>query len=164
MLFENKQSGTHTDVFLDKLDMNHKINFSKRLEHDDPTVPLAELLLSKLQVVKLNEKDIVDMIVLLLEHELGEDGRDNINRIQISEYLSRDWGFYHTVEINLQKLEASLEGYSSFLTHENKRVIISKVENLKEVIERKPKSFGWKIRARSGESINWYEEVEEVYR
>ena len=40
-----------------------------------PTLPLAELLLSKLQVVKINRKDVLDALVLLAEHPLGPGRR-----------------------------------------------------------------------------------------
>ncbi len=163
LLFHDKQSGAHSDIFLDRLKMNHEINFSKRIEHDDPTVPLAELLLSKLQIVKLNEKDIIDAIVLLKEHQLGDSDDDEINLPQLSEILSKDWGFYHTVDINLAKIKSSLRAYSALLS-EDREDISSKIERLRTSIENRPKSLGWKIRSRSGESIKWYEEVEEVYR
>ena len=38
-----------------------------------PTLPLAELLLSKLQIVKINRKDVLDALVLLAEHPLAQD-------------------------------------------------------------------------------------------
>jgi hypothetical protein len=163
LLFQDKKTGAHSDVFLDRLKMNHEINFSKRIEHDYPTIPLAELLLSKLQIVKINEKDIMDAIVLLREHDLGDDDGDKINLVQVSEILSRDWGFYHTVDINLGKIGASLSAYSVLLS-EDRQDISSKIKTLRTSIESKPKSLAWKIRSRSGESIKWYEEVEEVYR
>ena len=36
-----------------------------------PTIPLAELVLEKMQIVKINEKDIIDTIMLLREHEIA---------------------------------------------------------------------------------------------
>lgn len=67
----NPVSKLHADVFFDELNMCHKINFKDRLEKDFPTIPLAELLLEKMQIVKLNEKDVKDSILLIREHEVG---------------------------------------------------------------------------------------------
>ena len=39
----------------------------------EPTLPPAELLLSKLQIVKINRKDILDSLALLSEYPLAED-------------------------------------------------------------------------------------------
>jgi hypothetical protein len=163
LLFEDKTNGFHSDVFLDKLVMNHEIDFSKRLESDYPTVPLAELLLSKLQIVKLNEKDIIDAVLLLREHELGENDKDAIDARRVSEILSRDWGFCHTVEINMKKVASSLSFYP-VLSEEDKHDISAKLSSLLSTILDKPKSMSWKLRARAGESIMWYQEVEEVFR
>jgi hypothetical protein len=163
LLFEDEKNKIHSDVFLGKLVMNHEIDFSARIEADYPTVPLAELLLSKLQIVKLNEKDIIDTILLLREHGLGESDQDTINVKRISDILSKDWGFCHTVEINIGKVNASLSSYH-FLADEDKKDVAAKLKNLVSSIDKKPKSMGWKLRSRAGESIKWYEEVEEVFR
>ena len=78
-IFGSASNGVHVDVFYEKLDFCHAIPLQDRLQVDAPTLPLAELLLAKLQIVKVTEKDFVDMIALLLEHELGEDDRDTLN-------------------------------------------------------------------------------------
>ena len=71
-IFGSASNGVHVDVFYEKLDFCHAIPLEDRLRVDAPTLPLAELLLGKLQIVKITEKDFVDMIALLLEHKLGE--------------------------------------------------------------------------------------------
>jgi hypothetical protein len=163
LLFENTKNAFHSDVFLDKLLMNHEVDFSKRLESDYPTVPLAELLLSKLQIVKLNEKDIIDSILLLREHELGKSDSDVIDMSRISDILSRDWGFCHTAEINLGKINSSLSTFSA-LSDEDRRDVSTKLKSFLSIIQEKPKSMSWKLRARAGENIKWYDDVEEVFR
>ena len=70
LIFNNPTNHIHVDVFMDKLDFCHPIPWKGRLEVDNPTIPLAELLLEKMQIVKINEKDIIDTIMLLLEHEI----------------------------------------------------------------------------------------------
>ena len=61
------------DVLVDALEMCHRVEFGSRLSKSRPTLPLAELLLSKLQVVKINRKDVLDALILLAEHPLAQD-------------------------------------------------------------------------------------------
>lgn len=163
-IFINKSGGnSHADVFLDKLEMNHVIDFKGRLEIDYPTITLSDLLLEKLQIVHLNEKDIKDSILLLLEHEVGEGDREQINMKYIAKIMADDWGFYYTTTTNLKKIEASLLKYNN-LTTEQRDIISSRIQKLLQGIEDEPKKLGWKIRARVGTSKKWYNEVEEVER
>ena len=53
--------------------MCHRIEFGDRLGKSRPTLPVADLLLSKLQIVKINRKDVLDALILLAEHPLGQD-------------------------------------------------------------------------------------------
>ena len=53
--------------------MCHRIEFGDRLGKSTPTLPVADLLLSKLQIVKINKKDVLDALILLAEHPLGQD-------------------------------------------------------------------------------------------
>ncbi|MBS7655619.1 hypothetical protein KEJ50_03865 [Candidatus Bathyarchaeota archaeon] len=163
IFFDKEEKRPHIDVFLDKLEMNHIIEFKDRLEKDYPTIPLAELLLEKVQIVKINEKDIKDVMVLLLEHEVGEGDKEVINAEYIAKILSKDWGFYYTVTLNLNKVKAFLEKYE-VITDEQRKIIEAKINKLLEVIEKEPKTLGWKLRAKVGPTKKWYNEVEEVER
>ena len=55
LLFNND---IKAEVVLDKLDYCHTIDLRNRIRFDYPTIPLADLLLSKLQIIKINKKDI----------------------------------------------------------------------------------------------------------
>jgi hypothetical protein len=153
----------HVDVFLDRLEMNHIIDFKGRLERDYPTIPLAELLLEKAQIVKINEKDIKDLIVLLLEHDVGEGDEETINMQRIVGIMAGDWPFYYTTTMNLNKMKSLLPKYD-VLTDEQRTHVASKIDKLLQAIENEPKSFKWKCRAMVGPSKKWYTEVEEVER
>ncbi|MFL5779064.1 MAG: hypothetical protein ACJ761_08995, partial [Chloroflexota bacterium] len=104
------------DVLVDRLEMCHRFDFGDRLQHSRPTLPLAELLLSKLQVVKINRKDVLDALVLVAEHPLAEDdgaadsslGMGAVNVPRILSFTSNDWGWWRTVTGNLDKLEQYL--------------------------------------------------------
>ena len=163
-IFINKSGGnSHVDVFLDKLDMNHVIDFKGRLEIDYPTITLSDLLLEKLQIVHINEKDIKDSFLLLLEHDVGEEDREQINMKYIAKLMGDDWGFYYTTTTNLKKIEVSLPKYDD-LTAEQRDLISLRIQKLLQRIENEPKKFGWKMRARVGPSKKWYNDVEEVER
>jgi hypothetical protein len=161
-IFDSKRALT-IDVFYDKLEMCHTIEFTSRLSLDDPTITLADLLLEKLQIVKINQKDIKDVIVLLREHQIGDTEIETINANYISDLLSREWGFYYTATTNLDKIKRSLSDYA-VLADIDRKDISAKIDRLRDVIESKPKSMRWKMRARIGPSSKWYNEVEEVVR
>ena len=141
-----------------------------------PTLPLAELLLSKLQVVKINRKDVLDALVLLAEHPLGQNdgaldsryGLGAINVPRILSFTSNDWGWWRTVTGNLDKLDQYL---ATDLTPEdldldNGRDVMfdpgEQVAALRSAIDEAPKSTRWKLRARVGERSSWYNEPEEM--
>ena len=164
------------DVLFDRLDMCHRIEFADRLGAASPTLPLAELLLSKLQVVKINRKDILDAIVLLAEHPLGPDdgapdarqGLGTINVPRILSLTSNDWGWWRTVTGNLEKLERYLatEHTADDINLDSGRAVLfdaaTQVAALRKAIDDAPKSTGWKMRARIGERRPWYREPEEM--
>jgi len=160
-IFENKARGYHADVFFDKLEMCHTIDFKGRLEIDYPTVGLAELLLEKLQIVQITEKDIKDLIVLLLEHKIGRGDKETINGSYIAEILSKNWGFYYTATNNLHKLIEVVPNYKVLRLNELEKVE-SQTRSLLNIIEKEPKSIGWKMRAKLGTKRKWYTEVESV--
>lgn len=149
------------EVFFDKLEMSHTINFDGRLEADSPTIPLAELLLQKMQIVKINEKDIKDAVVLLMAHDVGETDRETINLEALTRAgLTSDWGFYYTVTTNLQKVKEFVLNTTT-LEENNKSVIKERIDKILNYIERQPKTLSWKLRAKIGTKKQWYNEVED---
>ena len=148
------------EVFFDKLEMNHTIDYAGRLEADYPTLPPAELLLKKIQMVGMNEKDIKDTIVLLRAHEIGDDDHDRINRKTIGDRLFSDWGFYHTAMMNLQKIRGSLSNYEA-LGHDDVSVIIERLAQLVSYLEDGPKTMKWKLRAKIGTKVKWYNTIDD---
>jgi hypothetical protein len=162
-IFNDKDGNKAIDVFLGKLEMCHVIDFEGRLEADSPTVPLAELFLQKLQVVQLNEKDVQDTVILLREHDIGDSDKDEVNAAYVSSVLAKEWGFYYTVTTNLSKVKNFLQDYK-VLTDADKAIVSERIEKIRSRIEAAPKAMGWKMRARVGPSVKWYNLVEEVQR
>jgi hypothetical protein len=161
-IYNDKDGNKAIDVFLDKLEMSHVIDFSDRLEKDSPTVPLAELLLQKLQIVEINEKDIQDAIILLAEHDIGKTDEEQVNGPYIAATLGNQWGFYYTVSENLRKLKEFAEKYP--IADQDKQAVNERIGKLRALIEQQPKTLQWKLRARVGTSTKWYNVVEEVQR
>jgi hypothetical protein len=160
-IFENSQIGIHTDIFYEKLAFSHIIYWNNRLEIDNPTIPLAELLLEKMQIVKINEKDIIDTIMLLLEHPMGDKDHETINIKHIAELCSADWGLWRTTTMNLDKVRQLAQGYVQ-LSNEQKEKIANQVDTALVRIDKEPKSLAWRLRARVGDRVKWYRDVDEV--
>jgi len=160
-IFERPDTGLHVDVFFEKLSFCHVIYWEGRLEVDHPSIPLAEMLLEKMQIVKINEKDIIDTLMLLLEHPLGDQDQETINIKHIAALCSNDWGLWRTTTMNLDKVGQMARGYS-LLTSEQKEKIGSQVLTAQKRIEQEPKSLAWRLRARVGDRVKWYNEVDEV--
>jgi hypothetical protein len=161
-IFNDKEGNKAIDVFLGKFEMCHVIDYENRLEEDSPTVPVADLLLQKLQIVQTNEKDIQDTIILLREHEIGKTDNNEVNSEYVAKLLSNEWGFYYTVSLNLPKIKEFLDKYP--LSGEDKKVVTERIDKLHSTIEAAPKTFQWKMRAKIGPAKKWYNAVEEVQR
>jgi len=163
LIWDNKSNGVHIDIFLDKLEMNHDIPFKDRLDLDALTISLADMLLEKMQIVQLNEKDFIDTIMLIREHTVGNNGNtpETIDAGYVAKLLASEWGFYYTVTTNLGKVQARLEHYGE-LSPEDREDVTRKIGELLKRIEDEPKSFSWKMRAKVGSKSKWYRDVEEV--
>jgi hypothetical protein len=161
-IFDKPDTGLHIDVFYEKLDFCHAIHWNGRLEVDSPSIPLAEMLLEKMQIVQINEKDVIDTIMLLLEHPLGDSDKEVINIKRVAAICAADWGFWRTVTMNLEKVRALAHHYSQ-LTDEQKARVEQQVKDAVERLDKEPKSMGWKLRARVGDRVKWYKDVDEVH-
>ena len=162
-VYTDEANNRAVDIFFDRLEMCHAIDFKNRLELDSPTITLSDLLLQKAQIVKINEKDVKDIMILLREHSVGETEKETVNVRYIADLLSSDWGFYYTVTANLRKVQELLSQYEA-LAKVDLQDIKSKIDELLKAIENEPKSLKWKIRAKIGTSKRWYTEVEELVR
>ncbi len=160
-IFDRPEIGLHVDVFYEKLDFCHVIRWADRLEVDSPTIPLAEMVLEKMQIVQINEKDVIDTIMLLLEHPLGDSDRETINIRRIAELCSADWGLWRTTTMNLNKVRQLAHGYKQ-LKEEEKAHVEAQVSSALQRIEQEPKPLAWRLRDRVGDRVKWYKEVDEV--
>ena len=160
-IFYLQGSDLHIDIFFDKLDFSHVISWNERLEVDSPTIPLAELLLEKMQIVQINEKDIIDTIMLLMEHPLGDSDEETINIHLVAALCGKDWGLWRTTTMNLDKVKQMAGTYPQ-LTDQQQAYVASQVDQALERIEAEPKSMSWRMRSRVGDRVKWYKDVDEV--
>jgi len=146
------------DVFYDRLNYNHPIDYRGRLEVHPHCVSLADLLLQKLQIVQINDKDLKDAMLLLLAARVGVHADGEIDAPYVAKIMADDWGFYHTATTNLGKVKAAVDGVSA-LSGAERAIIIGNAEELLLTLEREPKSGKWKRRAEVGTKKPWYNEV-----
>lgn len=150
----------HLDVFVGEFRMCHAIPLQDRLLTDPVSIPLAELLLTKLQVVKANQKDLVDIAAILLTHELGENDGEQINLQRVTQLCGADWGLWRTSMRTLETFGASLDGLG--LSPSEGDRVRARADRVAAALTESPKSLRWKSRARVGDRLRWYEEPEEI--
>jgi len=160
LLFYDTANQRRVDVFIAKFEMCHAIPLAKRLTLNAWTIPLADLLLTKLQVFALNEKDQRDIVNLLHGHPLSDSDGDGINTAYLAQLLALDWGLWRTSTLNLERVRGGVARYE--LAPEQEEVVLARLDDLRSRIDEEPKNAKWRLRARVGERVKWYEEPEEV--
>jgi hypothetical protein len=162
-IFFDANSGRRIDVFVGDFEMCHKLPMKNRLGSHPVTIPLAELFLSKTQIVELNRKDALDIVSLLLDNKVGFSD-DTINIERISRLCLKDWGLYKTMTINLSKVEQVLVNDNPGLEREDIQKVLERIDTIRRILDHAAKPLFWKIRDKVGTRVRWYTEVEEVNR
>ncbi|BBG25479.1 hypothetical protein [Sulfuracidifex tepidarius] len=159
LMFYDPVLETTIDIFLDEFNMCHKIILKNRLNVMKYTIPTSDLLLSKMQIVKITENDYKDILALLHDVNIGDkDDEHTLNVNYIAKLLSDDWGFYKTFSINVDNVKK----YASSSYPDYFSSISKKLDEIMEHVEKHPKSMKWKMRSKVGEKVKWYEEPEDV--
>jgi hypothetical protein len=155
--------GSQVDVFLDTFEMSHTLDLGARLEAEPETLAAAELLLTKLQIAEVNRKDLSDVAMLLWDHEpADDDGPGKLNLPAVAKVCGADWGLYTTATQNLAAC-AGLLGELALVQPERER-IRARIETISQALAAAPKTVGWRMRARIGRRVRWYQLPEEVIR
>jgi Uncharacterised nucleotidyltransferase len=158
-----RPDGQKIDAFVGTFSMCHEIPLDeKRFAADDPTAPVAELVLMKAQIVHLTHKDLTDLAALLADHEVADTDEDAINAARVAELCGRDWGLWRTVTGTLQRVADSSAELG--LPEAESRQITDRVAALRDAIDAAPKSSKWKMRNRIGDRVTWYELPEDPAR
>jgi hypothetical protein len=139
--------GAHLDVFVDELRLCHLVSWGKALRPGEPTLPLPELLLTKLQVVRCESKDLSDLSALLTD-QWGELQRQ---RVQLEDLVRGDWGLWRTGRGNLERLVASTDA-----------TVAARASELLAQWRSFRLTAAARLRGAVGDRVRWYEEPEEV--
>ena len=162
LLFYDERNARQVDVFIGTFRMCHTLELDDRLEMHPQTLAPADLLLTKLQVVKINTKDIIDAQALLLGHQVGSNLiGDAIDLGRLVRVTSRDWGWYTTFTDNLARLMPDVD---MVLPPDAAAQIGGRVATIQQAMVGAPKSLQWKARAAVGRRVAWYELPEEIGR
>ena len=160
LLFYDTEHERRVDVFVGRFEMCHTWPLERRLEVTPRTLPLADLLLTKLQIFAINEKDQRDILTLLHGHKLTDSDHDGINAAYVAQLCAADWGLWRTVTFNIERARAAIPRFG--LQPHDEAIVTARLDDLRKRIDAEPKSMKWKIRARVGERMQWYEEPEET--
>jgi len=159
LYFLDLDHGRHVDVFVGSIRMCHTLDMSARLERLDDTLTVTDLLLTKLQVVELNRKDLVDLIALLLDHEISAEGNDDIDAGYLAQLLRSNWPLWRTCQLTLGKV---LSQANDILPVEAAVRVGKRVATLQDLLDDIPKTRVWKLRAVIGDRVRWYNLPDEV--
>ena len=161
-MYFNAPSGRPIDVMVDKLSMCHVLDFRPSFDRQPLTIDAVDVLLSKLQIVELNEKDLRDIVHLLAALPLGGGAQASIDTDRFGKVLGADWGWWRTVTGNLAKMEELLGDRPALIPDNRSYEPVAQAGRLLELAVQTPKSMKWKLRANVGERVRWYELPEEV--
>ena len=169
--FTHSERGTGIDVFVERLNFCHTIDVRQRLHRHPVTLPVEELMLTKLQIVEMSMKDVMDVGVILGTHRVPKSDPDGplvgsgpfdpeaIDGKHIAGLLARDWGFHHTATRNLRRIGEMVgaSGVVNLGPEPNVRAADG-VGRLLEFIDAEPKSLGWRMRGKIGERKQWWQD------
>ncbi len=160
LLFYDLANSRRLDVFVGVFKMCHELELGDRLELVPNTLSPADLLLTKLQIVELNPKDLLDVMSLLHVCAIGDRPQaDTIDLPRLEHVTGGDWGWHTTVVDNLDRVSTAAP---ELLAEDDAAIVRSRAQTIRQAIELAPKSLGWKVRARVGRRMQWYELPEEV--
>ena len=163
LYFAHGRTGLAIDVLIDKLHMCHTLEFADRLTRMPYTLDAVDLLMSKLQIVELNEKDADDCLRLLVTFRLEDtDDAGAIDLRVFRSLVADDWGWWRTVTINLDRIIALLTEGARPAIEGGRYDPRAQLQILIEAADSAPKSRRWKMRARIGDRMRWYEVPEET--
>ncbi len=151
----------HADVFIDVMRMDHDVDVHERLDIDDYAISPVDAFIAKMQIGKINQKDVHDVIALVKDVPLREVGDDSsLDVPYLAEVCARDWGLHHDITTNLAVVIDRLDDYG--LSEEGVARVYGRLASIREAIEDEDKSIRWWLRARVGERVAWRREIEET--
>lgn len=149
------RGGVEVEVRYDKLRFCHEIDLSRVSFNRSYILNLSYLLLSKAQIVEPMQVDLYDLLAVLydLSRLRGKEREDEEQ--SICAVLRRDWGFFHTFQLNCRRLR-------EFCTAENIGTCqgsLGYLDTLETRVSAIGKTLAWKLRSIVGTKMKWYYEV-----
>jgi len=96
--------------------------------------------------------------MLLREHEIGADDEDHVNSARVATLCAGEWGLWRTTTMNLEKVRDYLPHVD--LDEADKTIVAQRVAELLSAMNDYPKGARWKLRARVGDKVKWYREID----
>lgn len=146
LIYYDMENQRRIDIFLDIFNMCHRFDFRESILRGTKTLRITELVMTKLQVVEITDKEYNDLLLAFHDFDIGYNGVDGV---KISKDCARDWGLHTTFTKNLDRLKDRAS-----------EPALSRIIKLRKMIDDYPKSLGWRLRARIGEKARWYQEVD----
>jgi hypothetical protein len=161
LLYHDDVNGRQVDIFVGAFSMCHTIPLQSRMLATAGTLPAPELLLTKLQIVELNPKDLGDILNLVHHHPVrDDDAPGGLNAGRIAAHCAADWGLWRTATMNIERASESVGALVP--AAEAQEILRERLEALRATLDSASKTRKWKLRARIGDRVRWYEEPEEV--
>ena len=164
LMYVDEARDRKLDIFLGAFRMCHTLDLEGRLLPGLRTLTPSDLLLTKLQIVQLNNKDARDALAILADHALADHAEpgqagDVIDVGYVATLCGHDWGWYTTVTDNLTRVAqiAAELGPSEAVARATERIT-----ELRAALDQAPKSLSWRMRSAVGRKVAWYEEPEEI--
>lgn len=156
--FHDEENGRKADYCIDRFEFCHEWDLRGRIESDWPTVPIEDLLLSKLQIYEPSDRDVRDVVAMLADHPVeADDDAEHVDETYVADLCSTDWGLYRTVTLSLDRVESYVAENDLPL---DESTVGSRVDDLRAAIESEPKSVRWRLRSVVGERKQWYKQPE----
>jgi len=156
--FQDPVNDRKADYIVDRFRFCHTWSLRDRIDRDYPTVPIEDLLLSKLQIAEISDRDVRDIVSMVADHPIERaEGSDGIDATYVAGLCSEDWGLYKTTTMNLDRVESYVAGNDLPI---DDATLTDRVDALRNGIETEPKTIRWKLRSLVGERKQWYRQPE----
>lgn len=152
LIYYDLANRRRVDLFLDEFVMCHKFNFKESILAGTYTLPITQLVMTKLQVVEKTDKEYLDLIAAFRDFDVTRE-MSGIRGEEIADLCSKDWGIYTTFTKSLEALLAKAETLNS----DDRNTVVPRIQKLMAIMGGRPKSLAWKMRARIGEKARWYD-------
>ncbi|MFB6353299.1 MAG: hypothetical protein ABEJ92_04370 [Halobacteriales archaeon] len=156
--FHDPVNDRKADYVIDRFEFCHQWSLRGRLGEDYPTVPIEDLLLSKLQIIEPSDRDVRDIVAMLAEHPVERsDDVEHVDPDYVADLTRTDWGLYKTLSLTMERVESYLQGNDLPV---DEAAVADRIDDLRRAIEERPKSWRWKLRSLIGERKQWYRQPE----